>query len=84
GRTGPETSSVARYAESDLLMSGWIRGEERLQGKSAVGRARLGDGEVVLLGFPAHFRGQPHGTFKLLFNSIYLGGLRESVTAEAD
>jgi len=44
----------------------------------------LGDGEVVLLGFPTHFRGQPHGTFKLLFNSIYLGGLRETTAPYSD
>ncbi len=79
-----QMTSVARYADSGVLMSGWMRGEERLRGKAAVGRARMGQGEVVLLGFPAHFRGQPHGTFKLLFNSIYLGGLREPATASSD
>jgi hypothetical protein len=79
-----QMTSVARYADSRVLMSGWMRGEEQLRGKSAVDRARLGQGEVVLLGFPAHFRGQPHATFKLLFNSIYLGGLREPATASSD
>jgi len=79
-----QMTSVARYADSEVLMSGWMRGEEQLRGKAAVGRARLGEGEVVLLGFPAHFRGQPHGTFKLLFNSIFLGGLREAPTANSD
>ncbi|MFB3903342.1 MAG: M14 metallopeptidase family protein [Acidobacteriota bacterium] len=79
-----QLTSVAHYADSELLMSGWMRGEEQLRGKAAVGRARLGQGEVVLLGFPAHFRGQPHGTFKLLFNSIYLGGLREPAPASSD
>ncbi len=79
-----QMTSVARYADSGVLMSGWMRGEEQLRGKSAVGRARLGEGEIVLLGFPAHFRGQPHATFKLLFNSIYLGGLREPTTAYSD
>ncbi|RPI22870.1 MAG: peptidase M14 [Acidobacteria bacterium] len=84
GAEQQDTTSVARYAKSDVLMSGWIRGEEQLRGKSAVGRARVGRGEVVLLGFPAHFRGQPHGTFKLLFNSIYLAGLRDNATAYSD
>jgi len=79
-----QMTSVARYADSEVLMSGWMRGEEQLRGKAAVGRARLGDGEVVLLGFPTHFRGQPHGTFKLLFNSIYLGGLRETTAPYSD
>jgi hypothetical protein len=26
-----------------------------------------------MLGFPAYFRAQPHGTFKLLFNSLFYG-----------
>ncbi len=35
--------------------------------------ARLGKGRVLLLGFPATFRAQPQGTFKLLFNGIFYG-----------
>ncbi len=33
----------------------------------------MGEGKVFLLGVEAAFRGQPHGTYKLLFNSIYFG-----------
>ena len=40
---------------------------------AAAGAAPWGEGKVVLLGIEAAFRGQPHGTFKLLFNSIYVG-----------
>jgi hypothetical protein len=66
---------VARYPAKDLLMSGWVVGERVLAGQAAVLRVRLGAGQVVLLGFRAGHRGQPHGTFKLLFNSLLLGGL---------
>jgi hypothetical protein len=67
--TGPET--VARYGESDLLMSGWeVGAQEYLAGRPAVVRAPYGDGDVVLIGFRAQFRGQPAGTFKLLFNAL--------------
>jgi hypothetical protein len=30
-----------------------------------------GQGRIVLLGFRVQHRGQPHGTFKFLFNAIY-------------
>lgn len=68
--------NVATYGREDLLLSGWILGEEKIQGKAAVTEAKLGQGQVVLVGFRPHFRGQPHGTFKLLFNAIYLGGMK--------
>jgi hypothetical protein len=67
----PAVDVVARYAEQDLLMSGWALGEERfLAGQPALVDVRLGSGSVVLFGFRPQFRGQPSGTFKLLFNAI--------------
>ena len=68
-----ETCSViARYVKHDLLMSGWAMGEERyLAGRPAMVSVGLGSGRVVLFGFRPQFRGQPRGTYKLLFNAIY-------------
>jgi hypothetical protein len=67
----PAVEVVARYAEEDLLMSGWAMGEERyLAGKPAMVNVHLGSGNVVLFGFRPQFRGQPRGTYKLLFNAI--------------
>jgi hypothetical protein len=64
---------VAEYApEKDLLMSGWALGRHVVGGRPAVVTAALGKGQVVLLGFRVQHRGQPHATFKLLFNPIYL------------
>jgi hypothetical protein len=37
----------------------------------------LGKGRVFLLGFGAEQRGQPHGTFEVLFNSLYYGVMPE-------
>jgi len=66
-----EPKSAARYAAENLLMSGWIYGERLIQQKSSVLDVPYGSGKVILLGFPVQFRGQPYGTFKLLFNAIY-------------
>jgi len=63
-------TTVARFAERDVLYSGWLLGESRLKGKAALMEVALGQGRVVLIGFRAQFRGQPHGTFKVLFNAL--------------
>ena len=68
----PDVDIVARYPEKDLLLSGWALGaESNIGGKPAMLRANLGNGEAVLIGFRPQFRGQPRGTYKLLFNSLY-------------
>jgi hypothetical protein len=66
----------ARYARSNLLMSGWeIGAQEALAGKAAGVTVRLGNGWVTLIGFRPQFRAQPSGTFKLIFNSIHNSAL---------
>ena len=62
---------IARYAEEDILMSGWALGEEdAIGGKIAMARVPMGAGEVVLFGFRPQFRGQPRGTYKLFLNAL--------------
>ena len=62
---------IARYAEGDILMSGWALGEEdAIGGKIAMVRVPMGAGEVVLFGFRPQFRGQPRGTYKLFLNAL--------------
>ncbi len=61
---------VARYADRDLLESGWLIGEENLARRAAVVSVKMGQGRIVLLGFPVQHRAQMHGTYKLLFNSL--------------
>ena len=72
----PRVTVVARYPERELLLSGWILGEDLLANQAAVVEARLGRGRVVLLGLRAQHRGQSHGTFKLLFNSLFMGAFQ--------
>jgi hypothetical protein len=71
---GGAAVSVARYAETALLESGWILGEDHLHGRSAVVEIPMGAGRIVLLGFRTHFRAQSHETFKIFFNSLWLAG----------
>ncbi|KPK44671.1 MAG: hypothetical protein AMJ65_02400 [Phycisphaerae bacterium SG8_4] len=61
---------VARYSDTVLLESGWVRGAELIADKPAIVEVQYGRGKVILLGFAVQHRGQPHGTFRLLFNSI--------------
>ena len=68
--------AIARYPGSGILQSGWIGGEEFLRDRIAAAEVTFGSGRVVLLGFAAQNRAQPHGTFKLLFNSIHLAGMK--------
>jgi hypothetical protein len=69
--------SVARYADKDLLASGWVTGERTVLGKHVLVEARYGQGRVVLFAFRPQFRGQPFGTFKLLLNAVYLASAQK-------
>ena len=62
--------TVARYAARDLLLSGYLEGEQLLVGQPAVVEAAVGPGRVVLFGIPPQHRGQTLATFRLLFNAI--------------
>ncbi len=67
----PSVRTVGRYAQRDLLLSGWLEGEDLIAGRAAIVEAPVGAGRVVLLGFPVQHRGQSHATFRLLFNALF-------------
>jgi hypothetical protein len=73
----PGVRVVGTYASDRLLMSGWLLGEATLAGRAAVVEASIEAGRVVLIGFRPQHRGQSHGTFKLLFNALLLGGMEK-------
>jgi hypothetical protein len=79
---GFEGTVLARYGEQGSpLLSGYLLGEQHLQGRAAALDVHHGDGHVVLLGFRPQWRGQPFGTFRVLFNAALFGGeLAQSVT----
>lgn len=68
--SGPARALATYPAEP--LRSGYARFQERLEGKAALVEAPVGSGWVILFGFRPQFRGQTHGTFKLLFNAVLL------------
>ena len=65
---------VASYPEEDILLSGWLLGEEALARKAAVVDTKYKKGHIVLIGFRCQFRAQSHGTYKFLLNSLLYPG----------
>jgi len=52
------------------LRSGWAWGQNYLEGGTAAFEAIVGQGKVFAFGPEITFRGQPHGSFKFLFNGL--------------
>ena len=63
---------VAWYASAAPLRSGWAWGQSYLADGIAALEAPVGAGKLYLLGPEVAFRAGTHGTFKLLFNGLYL------------
>lgn len=61
---------IVEYQPREVLQSGWLIGEDRVAGKTAMVAADYGRGQAVLIGFRPQFRCQTDGTFKLVFNCL--------------
>jgi hypothetical protein len=63
---------LASYPEDrNPLESGYLLHPEKIQGKAAAMEVSYGDGRIYLFGFKPQWRGQSHGTYKMIFNAIY-------------
>jgi hypothetical protein len=68
---------VAWFDSKTPLRSGWAHGQQHLNGGTAIVETQVGKGRLVLYGPAILYRGQPHGTFKFLFNGIVQAGASE-------
>ena len=68
--TGDNVRVIARYAKENVLLSGWLLGEEKLRGQIALAEVTVGKGRVVLFGFRPQHRGQAWGTLPLIWNVL--------------
>jgi len=68
---------IGRFPEKEVLMSGYAKGEEKLENKAAMIWIRKGKGQFVFFGFYPQFRASTQASFKLLFNSLLLDTYQE-------
>ena len=69
---GFDGSVLAKYDDAPLR-SGFLTagGEKYFKGYAAALDVKKGSGHAVLLAFAPQWRGQPYGTFRLVFNALY-------------
>jgi hypothetical protein len=67
---------VAWFDSTTPLRSGWAMGQEHLAGGIAMIDAKVGKGRLAMFGPSVLYRGQPHASFKLIFNGIVQAGVK--------
>jgi hypothetical protein len=79
GFASQKVSVIARYPNSNVVASGWLKGEDLMAGRAAVVAVDMNPGRVVLFGLRPQHRAQTHATFPMLFNALYLSTCEPSV-----
>ena len=72
GFSSQRATVVARYPNSDVVASGWLKGEELMAGRAAVVSVEMNPGRIILFGLRPQHRAQTHATFLMLFNGLWL------------
>jgi zinc carboxypeptidase len=68
--TGDGVRVIARYAKENVLLSGWLLGEDKLRGHIALAEVPSGKGRIVLFAFRPQHRGQAWATLPLIWNVL--------------
>lgn len=68
--TGDGVRVIARYAKENVLLSGWLLGEDKLRGQIALAEVPSGKGRIVLFAFRPQHRGQAWATLPLIWNVL--------------
>ncbi|MFT4257433.1 MAG: M14 family metallopeptidase [Pseudoxanthomonas sp.] len=72
-KDGFKGSVLARYpVDESPLLSGMLKGPQAIQGKDAALAVEYGQGKVYLYGFRPQWRGQTQGTYRFVFNTLYV------------
>jgi hypothetical protein len=67
---GFDGAVLAKYpTDASPLRSGFLNGEKLMQGYAAAVDVKRGSGHIVLIAFQPQWRGQPMGTFRVVFNA---------------
>lgn len=66
-----DITPLAWYASDKTLRSGWAFGQAYLQDGVAAFVAKVGKGHLYVYGPEISFRGQTHGSYKMLFNPLF-------------
>ena len=64
--------AIAKYPETDVLVSGWLLGEKHLANRAALVEVPVGKGRAILFGMRPQYRAQSYLTMNLIWNALTL------------
>ena len=71
GFASQRATVAARYPNTGVNASGWLRGEDAMLGRAAVVAVEMNPGRVVLFGIRPQHRAQTHAMLPMFFNALY-------------